>query len=56
MKKTIKKLATVMAFLAVVAAFSSCNRGYGCPDNFSMEEAPVLTVKAAEAVLEAIIK
>ena len=56
MKKTIKKLATVLAFLSLVAIFSSCNRGYGCPDNFSMEEAPAQTIQVVKAVAKAVIK
>lgn len=29
--KVSKKIAVFAALLAVVVAFSSCNRGYGCP-------------------------
>ncbi|NJL74820.1 MAG: hypothetical protein HC892_07075 [Saprospiraceae bacterium] len=37
MKKSIKKALVFIGFLALTASFSSCNRGYGCPNNFSLE-------------------
>ncbi|MCB9288430.1 MAG: hypothetical protein H6560_14070 [Lewinellaceae bacterium] len=35
--KNLRKIAAVAAFLAMASVFSSCNRGYGCPSNFSMD-------------------
>lgn len=31
-------MAAVGAFLVIASIFSSCNRGYGCPNNFSMND------------------
>ncbi|MCB0558101.1 MAG: hypothetical protein H6573_18185 [Lewinellaceae bacterium] len=36
--KNLRKIAAVAAFLAIASIFSSCNRGYGCPSNFSMND------------------
>jgi hypothetical protein len=38
MKKNFKKLLTITGFLALTLSFTSCNRGYGCPNNFSLEQ------------------
>ncbi|WP_170254444.1 hypothetical protein [Phaeodactylibacter luteus] len=38
MKKISRNTATAIAFLSAIA-LSSCNRGYGCPSNFSADEA-----------------
>ncbi len=37
MKKSLKKIVLFAAALVVVASLSSCNRGYGCPSNFSLD-------------------
>ena len=34
--KVSKKVAIFAGLLAIVVAFSSCNRGYGCPYNTSV--------------------
>ncbi len=44
-KKHFKQVITAMAFLAAVATFTSCNRGYGCPNNFSVNQTTVDVVK-----------
>lgn len=36
--KNLRKIAAVGAFLVMASIFSSCNRGYGCPNNFSMND------------------
>lgn len=36
--KNLRKIAAIAAFLAMASIFSSCNRGYGCPNNFSMND------------------
>ncbi|MCB0547805.1 MAG: hypothetical protein KDD19_09455 [Phaeodactylibacter sp.] len=36
--KNLRKIAAAAAFLVTVSLFSSCNRGYGCPNNFSMND------------------
>lgn len=33
-KNTLKQLLVFVAFLALAASVSSCNKGYGCPTNF----------------------
>lgn len=34
-----------LVLLAAASSFSSCNRGYGCPTNFSMNDTVVKVVK-----------
>ncbi len=41
-KALAKKSAQMVAALAVVVLCSSCNRGYGCPTNFSIDILDVL--------------
>ncbi|MCG8331544.1 MAG: hypothetical protein MI974_27890 [Chitinophagales bacterium] len=36
--KNLRRICTIAAVLAIVGLSSSCNRGYGCPSNFSMNE------------------
>lgn len=38
-KSTFRQFVALLAFVAVVASFASCNRGYGCPTNFSAGDA-----------------
>ena len=33
----LQRIVTLIAVMVVIASFSSCNRGYGCPSNFSLE-------------------
>jgi hypothetical protein len=35
-KNVSKKALRVLAAASIIVAFSSCNRGYGCPSNFSL--------------------
>lgn len=35
--KIIKKVIPFIILLATIATFTSCNRGMGCPNNFSMD-------------------
>ena len=42
--QSIKRTLKVMVFLAIVSAFSSCNRGVGCPSNDFSENISVLDV------------
>lgn len=41
--KNFKQLIKVVALVAVVSSFASCNRGVGCPSNFSVEKSVVAT-------------
>lgn len=41
-KSLIKKSAQIFVAAAVLVLFSSCNRGYGCPTNFSIDLLDVL--------------
>ncbi len=36
--KNLRKIAAYAAFFAMAGISSSCNRGYGCPNNFSMND------------------
>jgi hypothetical protein len=35
-KNVSKKALRVLTAASIIVAFSSCNRGYGCPSNFSL--------------------
>ncbi len=48
--KNIKSFFAILAIVAVSASVSSCNRGYGCPNNFSISEQ---AVQAAQTVVSA---
>lgn len=48
-----KQYLNLFAFLIVFSTFTSCNRGYGCPSNFSMNETVVQLVKV---VVQAVVK
>lgn len=57
--KALKKLITLALFIVFVTTFSSCNRGYGCPNNFSIGDTVnkvVKVVQTATNVTEAIAK
>lgn len=55
--KALKKLITLGLFIAFVSTFSSCNRGYGCPNNFSIGDTITKVVKnAATTAIEAVVK
>ena len=43
-KNTLKQVLVLIAFVAFAASVSSCNKGYGCPNNF----------KAAKTVVNAL--
>ncbi len=45
MKISIKNLILAVVAIIGVATISSCNRGVGCPNNFSMESPVVHIVK-----------
>ncbi|MEM0991532.1 MAG: hypothetical protein AAF847_04925 [Bacteroidota bacterium] len=47
MKKNFRKALVICSVLAFAAASSSCNRGYGCPNNFSIGEQVTDMVKTA---------
>ncbi|MCR9100706.1 MAG: hypothetical protein NXI25_12180 [bacterium] len=48
MKKIVKN--TALAVIAVTA-LSSCNRGYGCPNNFSLNDALTTVVDTVITVI-----
>ena len=33
-KSTLKQIFVLVAFFALAGSFASCNKGYGCPNNF----------------------
>ncbi len=51
--KNLKQIAIVAAFLLTAASFTSCNRGYGCPSNFSVEQVGTQVVKT---VVQQVVK
>lgn len=58
--KALKKLITLGLFIAFVSTFTSCNRGYGCPNNFSIGDNTITkvvkVVKNVAPVATAILK
>ena len=48
-----KKVVVCLAFAAFVGSVSSCNRGYGCPNNFSVE---TVAAKVIHTVAQAFIQ
>ncbi len=50
--KFIKKLIPFVILIAFLATFSSCNRGMGCPNNFSIDTA----VKVVDALPGVLVK
>ena len=40
-----KKVLSLLAFVAICSTFTSCNKGYGCPNNFGMNETVIKVVK-----------
>lgn len=51
MKKSLKQILFFVAFLATVSSFTSCNKGYGCPNNFSIDKTAVKVVKTAAKIM-----
>jgi len=45
MKKSNRSLARVLVAAVALLAVSSCNRGYGCPTNFSIDDALLDTLQ-----------
>lgn len=45
MKAFIKRFSPAFLFVAATVFFSSCNRGYGCPSNFSLGDYLIDTLK-----------
>jgi hypothetical protein len=45
-KKNLRRIGAMAALVALALSFSSCNRGYGCPNNFSLSDV-LTTVLAA---------
>lgn len=43
--KRVKSIALLAAAVLVLGATTSCNRGYGCPSNFSVNETAVKVVQ-----------
>ncbi len=50
MKIQIKKTLYVILFVGCIASFSSCNRGVGCPSNFSLND---VVTKVVQQVVQA---
>ncbi|MCR9289736.1 MAG: hypothetical protein NXI23_20365 [Bacteroidetes bacterium] len=50
--QVLKKAFYLVVFIATVSTFTSCNKGYGCPNNFKIEK---VAVKAAQAAVKTIV-
>lgn len=46
-KASFKSLLAAAALLIALSSLTSCNRGYGCPDNFSLNTKVVKVVNQA---------
>lgn len=44
-KSTFKQIAILFAFFALAGSFASCNKGYGCPNNFKAVKSVVQLVR-----------
>lgn len=44
-KSTLKQVVVLAVFFALAASFASCNKGYGCPNNFKAVKTVVQLVK-----------
>ncbi|MEL7221991.1 MAG: hypothetical protein AAGJ93_11775 [Bacteroidota bacterium] len=51
MKVSRQRIAQVALFLASSAFLSSCNRGYGCPTDFSIDEVAINLINTVVTVL-----
>lgn len=40
-KNTLKQVLVLIAFVAFAASITSCNKGYGCPNNFKVVKTTV---------------
>lgn len=49
--KVLKNLVAFLLLIVFAASVSSCNRGYGCPNNFQMDVAAKTIQTATQAVL-----
>jgi hypothetical protein len=49
--KSLKQIVSFVAFVAILASFTSCNKGYGCPNNFSAGDNAVQLVKTVAKVV-----
>lgn len=44
-KNTLKQVLVLIAFVAFAASISSCNKGYGCPNNFKVVKTAIDAIK-----------
>lgn len=51
--RTFRKLVPIALLLFAVATFSSCNRGMGCPNNFSLD---TVVSAAGDQVIELFVQ
>ena len=52
----LKKILPCAIFLFALISFTSCNRGVGCPSDFSVSKTVVKTVQKAPAIATKILK
>ena len=48
--RVLKQVVAFFAFAAILSSFASCNKGYGCPNNFKVEKVVVKTAEVAAKV------
>ncbi len=47
-----KSIFAALALLLLAASFTSCNRGYGCPNNFSVNKIAVEAIKGVATAVK----
>ncbi len=52
--RKIRSIVAVFLFAALAFSLSSCNRGLGCPSNFSVKTVVNKTVDVAPAIISAV--
>ena len=53
-KRFLKSTAICLAIAGFACSMTSCNKGYGCPNNFKIEQVSTTAVKTAVQVATAI--
>ena len=54
-KRMLKSTVLFIALAAAATSFTSCNKGYGCPSNFSVNKVAVQAVNTVAAATVATI-
>ena len=50
-KRVLKPVVMFFAFAAMLSTLGSCNKGYGCPNNFKVDKIVTKTTETAAKVI-----